>query len=108
MDKDDESTVERRASETQLDWIERRVSDLYNDAVKIGAHCVRHFLAVGSKPAARKRAAANSRATSRDGAERCNWSAIRHRRRHRRRTLDQSTRQNLFGPMAARGQAGRT
>ncbi len=38
------------------------------------------FLPWGIKSAARKRTAANSRATSRDGAERCNWSAIRDRR----------------------------
>ena len=41
---------------SRLDRVERRVSDLDNDAVKIGALCLRHFSALGGKPAARKRA----------------------------------------------------
>ena len=38
------------------------------------------FLPQGGKPTAGKRAAANSRATSWDGTDRCYWSPIRDRR----------------------------
>ena len=76
--------------------------------INVGAHPFRHFPTLVGKSAARKRAASNSRTASRNGAERCNRSAIRDRRRHRWRTLDRSTGENFFGPMAASGQAGRS
>ena len=50
-------------------WIGLRGAfpDLDDDAVEVGAHCFRHFPALGSKPAARERAVANARTASRDG-----------------------------------------
>ena len=69
--------------------------------LKSGAHCFRHFPALGSKPAARKRAAANSWATSRNGSERCNWSALSDRWRYGWCTIDWSTWQNCFSSLAA-------
>jgi HipA-like protein len=50
-------------------WIQLRGAFPTSVTMPLGPHCSRHLSTMGSKPAARERAAANARATSRDGAE---------------------------------------